>query len=228
MTAWGSIFRALLIGSAVTSFTLVIQKPAPQWEDTFRPNKAVLASTGRNDYFILEPGRRLELAGGDTRLVVTVLNATERVDGVTTRVVEEREWENGKLIEVSRNFFAIDQKPGDVYYFGEDVDMYRDGKVVSHEGAWRSGAKGAKFGLMMPGKPAVGRAFYQEIAPKVAMDRAKVVSLSQRVKTPEGTFNDCLKIEETTPLEPGVKEYKYYASGVGLIQDADLKLVKRG
>jgi len=37
-----------------------------------------------------------------------------------------------------------------------------------------------------------------------------------------------LKIAETTPLEPGVREYKYYARGIGLIQDGSLKLVKYG
>jgi len=80
------------------------------------------------------------------------------------------------------------------------------------------GEKGAKFGLMMPGQVLKAR-FYQEIAPKVAMDRAKIVCTSETVKTPTGEFKNCLKVEETTPLEPGVKEQKYYALGIGLIQD---------
>ena len=32
----------------------------------------------------------------------------------------------------------------------------------------------------------------------------------------------------STPLEPGEKEYKCYAPGVGLVQDGSLKLVKYG
>jgi hypothetical protein len=105
--------------------------------------------------------------------------------------------------------------------------MYRDGKIISHEGAWRSGLKGAKFGLFMPGAPKDGFGFYQEVAPGVAMDRAKVVTTDERVKTLAGDFEHCLKTEETTPLEPHAKEYKYFAPGVGLVQDADLKLVKQ-
>jgi hypothetical protein len=160
--------------------------------------------------------------------VITVLDETEMVDGVTTRVVEERESVDGKLIEVSRNFFAISKRTGDVYYFGEDVDMYRDGKITSHEGAWRSGVGGARFGLMMPGDVRMGRRFHQEIAPKVAMDRARVVAVGATVVTPAGRFEDCIKMEETTPVEPDDKEYKLYAPGVGLIKDAGLELVSHG
>ena len=60
------------------------------------------------------------------------------------------------------------------------------------------------------------------------MDRARVVSLHAEVTTPAGRYANCLKVEETTPLEPGAKEYKYYAPGVGLVQDGKLKLVTAG
>ena len=39
-------------------------------------------------------------------LTFTVLNETEMVDGIETRVIEEREFDDGELIEVSRNFVA--------------------------------------------------------------------------------------------------------------------------
>jgi hypothetical protein len=81
---------------------------------------------------------------------------------------------------------------------------------------------------MMPGLPLVKARHYQEIAPGVAMDRAEIVSVSETVKTPAGEFKNCLKVEETTPLEPATKEYKYYAPGIGLVQEGSLKLVKYG
>jgi hypothetical protein len=34
------------------------------------------------------------------------------------------------------------------------VDIYKDGEVAGHGGAWLSGAGGAKYGLTMPGEPA--------------------------------------------------------------------------
>jgi hypothetical protein len=221
-------FRPLImIGLAtITLATTGLAFSERDWARDFVVQKADLDSLGENLYFILRPGYCLELEGGGVRLVVTVLDKTKVVDGVECRIVEERETEGGKLVEVSRNYFAISKKDSSVYYFGEDVDMYRNGKVVSHEGAWLSGVNGAKFGLMVPGKPKVGDKFYQEIAPKVAMDRAEVVSIDATLKTSVGEFNHCLKTRETTPLEPGASEFKVYAPGVGLVQDAELKLVK--
>lgn len=198
------------------------------WTSDFPVAKDELASTGRNPYFILEPGYNLVLEGGREQVTVTVLNETKMVAGVQTRVVEERETKGGKLVEVSRNYFAISKRTNSVFYFGEDVDIYRAGKVVSHKGAWLAGVKDAKFGLMMPGQVLLKAKYYQEIAPRVALDRAEIVSLRATVKTPAGEFMNCLKVEETTPLEPGNKEYKYYARGIGLVQDGDLKLVKYG
>jgi hypothetical protein len=200
--------------------------PGETFTSTFAVDRADFTSTGRNPYFILEPGYALTLEGGKTRLVITVLPETRKVDGVETRVVEERETENDQLIEVSRNFFAIHAKTNSVFYFGEDVDMYTNGTITSHDGAWLSGVAGARFGMMMPGLPLLKARYYQEIAPKVAMDRAEILGIGETLKTPAGTFTDVLRTQETTPLEPLAKESKYYAKGVGLIQDGDLKLVR--
>lgn len=195
------------------------------WRDSFPVNKANLTDTGRNTYFILEPGHRLHLGDGNDRLTITVLDETRMVDGVRTRVVEERETKNGKLVEISRNFFAIDKTTGDVYYFGEEVDIYKNGKVSNHEGAWLSGVNGARFGLMIPHQPVIGDKFYQEVAPKVAMDRAEIMSVSEEVRVPAGTFKNCLRTKESSGLEMG-SESKWYAPGVGLIRDADFVLME--
>jgi hypothetical protein len=214
----GAVLAALAISAA-------LPQDKDGWRDTFPVNKANLTDRGRNTYFILEPGHRLHLKDGDTVLTVTVLDETRMVDGVLTRVVEERESKNGQLIEISRNFFAIDKTTKDVYYFGEDVDMYKNGKVINHEGAWLSGVNGGRFGLFMPDKPRIGDRFYQEIAPKVAMDRAEVISLTEEVRVPAGTFKNCLRTKESSGIEMG-SESKWYAPGVGLIRDADFVLIE--
>lgn len=203
-------------------------KDKKEWTDVFLEDKADMVSIGRNPWFIaLEPGTVLvfDNAKDKEHLVVTVLEETRKVDGVETRVVEERETVDGKLKEVSRNYFVIGKKTNNVYYFGEEVDEYKDGKIVGHPGAWLSGEKGARYGLLMPGTPLLGARHYQEVAPGVAMDRAEIVSLTETLETPAGTFKNVLKVEETTPLEPD-KAYKYYAAGVGLIRDGGLRLVK--
>jgi hypothetical protein len=197
------------------------------WTQDFGFESRTLAATGEGRYFVLRPGFQLVLEGGSERIVITVLDQTEQVGSVTARVVEERETKNGRLAEVSRNYFAIDPATGDVFYFGEAVDDYKDGLIVGHGGAWRADEKGFKPGLIVPGHPVVGARYYQEIAPGEAMDRAENLSTSATLKTPAGLFTDCLKTEETSPLEAG-KSYKTYAPGIGLIQDEDLLLTHYG
>ena len=197
-----------------------------EWRDTFNVNKADLAPTGNNPYLTIQPGKVLKLAHGNDRLTVSILSDTKSVDGVTAGVLEEREEIGGQLAEVSRNFFATDRNTGDVYYFGEDVDNYKDGKIINHDSAWLAGEKDARFGLMIPGKPKLGDKFYQEIAPRVALDRVEIVSVDETVKTPAGTFQHCLHLRETTPLDPDVS-HKYYAPGVGMIKDDDFELAEK-
>ena len=215
------------IGAALSLMALVA---APQpWLQSFPVDVKELATEGESPYFVLKPGYQATFEGKEPgksgKLVITVLNETLNVGGVNTRIVEEREWDGAELIEVSRNYFAIHPPTGDVYYFGEDVDMYKKGKVASHDGSWRHGTNGAKFGLMMPGKPAMGMRFYQELAKGVAMDRSEIVSLTDKLTTRAGTFERCVKSKETTPLEILAREYKVYAPGVGLVKDGDLELV---
>src|SRR5262249_27768489 len=152
-----------------------VQAEPSRWRDSFKVDKARLAPVGNNAYLPVKPGHKLKLRSGKDSLTVTVLDETKVVDHVKVGILEEREERDGKLVEVSRNYLATDTISGDVYYFGEDVDNYKDGKLINHDSAWLAGEKGARFGLMIAGKSSVGQKFYQEIAPKVAMDRVEVV-----------------------------------------------------
>jgi len=206
-------------------------KKADTFQDSFDLENRDLTSTGRNKYFILEPGYQLVLEGKEgehtVKLAITVLGETKKIAGVKTRVMEERETVDGKLIEISRNFFAICKQTKSVFYFGEEVDIYKDGKVIAHEGAWMHGKNNARAGMMMPGEPMLGAKYYQEVAPKLAMDRAKIVDLNTTLRTPAGEFKGCLKVQEENPLD-NEKEFKIHAPGIGLVQDEDLLLVKYG
>jgi hypothetical protein len=211
----------ILVAAVVAGTACGSSPPVPSPNATVTPGQ--LTDRGRNPFFVLEPGFRQTYTGGDGRLVITVLDQTELVDGVTTRVIEERETRGSALVELSRNFYAIDPASQDVYYFGEDVDEYSNGGV-SHPGVWRSGQNGAHFGLFMPGRPTVGFQHDQESAPGVAEDHAEVVSTTETVTGPSGPVAGCIKVKETSPLEPGTTEYKLYAPGVGLVTDQDLTL----
>ncbi len=217
---------ALLAVPAV--FAMRRQAARSDWTRDFLIQPDELTDTGRNPWFVLEPGWQLVLEDGDTRLTVTVRAETRIVAGVSTRVVEERETEHGQLVEVSRNFYAISKRTNSVFYFGEEVDTYHNGQLRNHEGSWLAGENGAKFGMMMPGVPLLGSRYYQEQAPRTAMDRAEIVSLSDSINVPAGHLQQILRTAETSPLEPLVHEYKYYAPGIGLVRDGSARLVSYG
>jgi hypothetical protein len=208
--------------------TLLAGQPAKDWQTDFPVDKKTLGVKGSNPYFILTPGYQLVYKQGSTVDTLTVLNEIVTIDGVETRVVEDREMKGSQLVELTRDYYAIDSATNDVYYFGEDVDIYKGGKIVSHAGSWRSGVNGAKFGLMLPARPQVGQRFYQELAPKIAMDRAEIVSITTTVSTPAGKFEKCVHIAETNPLEKGKTDHKWFAPGVGMVKDAGMVLVKYG
>jgi hypothetical protein len=203
-----------------------------EYTESFRTEDCTFSSTGRNPFFILEPNYQFVLAGGEggeaAQVTITVLNETREVNGTETRIVEERETIGGELVEISRNFFAICEETNSIFYFGEEVDDYENGNITSHEGAWLAGEGANRAGIIMPGTILLGARYYQEIAPNVAVDRAQIVGMGEVVQTQAGEFSDTLITRETNPLEPDVAELKYYAAGIGLIQEEDLMLQQYG
>lgn len=202
--------------------------PGEPWATEFATDPAQLSSTGRNPYFILEPGYHVVLEGGASKIVVTVLDETKVVQGVETRAVEERETYKGQVTELSRNYLAIHKQTHDLLQFGEEVSNYRNGKVVNKAGSWMAGVGKARAGMVLPGEPRAGYRFYEEQAPGITMDRAEIVSMTLTQKTPAGTFENCLRTEVTSPMSPGDKEYRCYAPGIGLVQFESMLLVEHG
>ena len=109
---------------------------------------------------------------------------------------------------------------------GKTLTFIKTAKLSAITGLGKAGNDNARAGMIMPGKVEVGLKYYQELAKGIDEGRAEVVSLDDVIDTPAGKFQQVLKTEETTALEPGEKEYKFYAPGIGLIQDDMLKLVK--
>lgn len=215
----------------------------PEFTDEFPLEDCKFIPQGGNAFFDLTPGRQLYLTNQQcvaegkcdelVELWITVLPDTRKVvltdDGrkrrIVTRVVEEKETADGELAEISRNFFATCRPSNDVYYFGEEVDIYENGKVVDHEGQWLAGRDKARPGIIMPDSAfLIGARYYQEVAPGVALDRAEHVAVDLEIQTPAGAFDDCIQVTETTPLEPDSESTKLYCPHVGLIADGELRL----
>jgi hypothetical protein len=140
------------------------------------------------------------------------------VAGVPVAVVENKDYEDGKLVEHTFDYFA-EHRDGSVWYFGERVENIEDGKV-SHEGQWLAGKGNARPGIYMPAKPRVGQVFQQERAPGVAEDRSTVLAKRLTQKTPAGTFRNCIKVRDYSPIDK-LNEFKWYCAGVGLVAERE-------
>src|SRR3989338_9129436 len=100
-------FATLLVVLATTLAILPgLCADQPEFTDEFRLDECSFKSSGRNPYFILEPGYQLILEGEErsnfVRLEITVLDETATIAGVNTRVVTEVEYVDNQLVEISR------------------------------------------------------------------------------------------------------------------------------
>jgi len=161
-----------------------------------------------------EDGKELRIE----RTLKPELHKSFRIGKQTVEVLtmEDREFESGQLSEVTLDYFA-QADDGAVYYLGEDVDEFKDGKVVSHSGAWLYGKQTKVPGIVMPGNPKPGDRFRSEDVPKITTEDCEVLSLSEAVTVPAGAYENCLKMKEM--LSDGGVEYKYFAKGVGCVRE---------
>ena len=185
---------------------------------------ANFVATIDNPYFPLTPGSIYVYDGiteeGNEHVVVTVTSDTKVILGVTCIAVRDTGTVNGVLAEDTIDWYAQD-KDGNVWYFGENSLSYEDGLIVSVEGSWTADVDGAKPGIIMKASPQVGDLYRQEFALGVAEDMGQVLALGQTSTVPAGTYSNCVETKDFSPLEPDVIEHKFYAPGVGSVQEVD-------
>ena len=171
-----------------------------------------------NPWFPLTPGTVFRYEGikdgKRSREVMTVTNRTRMVAGVRCRVVDDRLWIDGYLAERTNDWYAQDAR-GNVWYYGEDTaELDRSGKVTTREGAWEAGVKGARAGILMPAHPRVGQTGLEEYWKGQAEDHFRVLAYLGK---------NVLVTEETTPLEPGVVDHKYYVRDIGSVRELTVR-----
>jgi len=180
-----------------------------------------------NPYFPLVPGTTFFFEGTDAGEPVTnvtfVTHSTKMILGVQVTIVHDQGFEDGVLAEDTSDWYAQD-KDGNVWYFGEDTkQLDHGGNVVSTEGSWEAGVDGARAGIVMLADPEVGDQYRQEFLRDVAEDSARVVNTDASTCVDYGCFTNVLVTKETSRLEPGLVEKKYYAPGIGVILENTVK-----
>ena len=174
-----------------------------------------------NPYWPLTPGTSYEFesAGEQTKVVVTSERRT--VMGVSTVVVSDKVFADGKLSEDTSDWYAQD-RAGNVWYFGEATLSYEDDPAGDPTGSWEAGVDGAEPGVVMLADPLGGDVYRQEFDAGQAEDLALVRYANGSIEVPAGSYDNVLVTEEWTPLEPDVIELKYYAKGIGVVEERQI------
>lgn len=222
----GTLAYSVQPGSAVASGPVGEAQSAPKAPPTIPlPPPSDFVQQVDNLYSPFLPGMRW-IYGGDTaegheRITVDVLNRTKMIEGIRATVVHDVVKLDGELIEATFDWYAQDLR-GTVWYLGEDTKVYRNGRVVSREGSWEAGVDGAMAGIVMFAHPKPGEPYRQEFYRGHAEDQAQFLTLSTQATTEAGHFSHVRLTEDTTALDPTVVELKFYAPGVGIVQEFDL------
>jgi hypothetical protein len=201
--------------------------PGRNYHPTIKPGNFTPHIT--NPYYPLLPGHTYIYSGVSGKHkqrmtdIVSPSTRTKVIDGVRTRIVNDRLVIKGKVRERTSDYYTQD-RCGNVWYFGEDTAEYnKHGHLTSTEGSFHAGVDGAQPGVYIQRHPQIGRKFRQEWYPGHAEDVYKAIKMNASRKVPYGTFTHALVTRETDALEPGVVDHKYYGHGVGSILENTVK-----
>jgi hypothetical protein len=159
--------------------------------------------------------------GAQTRVVRKLLERTQpftfKGSKVDSAVVEDSAFEEGELVERTIDYFAQDDG-GTVYYFGEDVNNFKHGKVTDHDGSWRLGRDTDIPGVLMPANPKVGDRWHFEYVPGITIESDLLTKRLPRTQVRGKTYEDVLMVRETLERE-GEIEGKLFARGFGILSE---------
>jgi hypothetical protein len=153
--------------------------------------------------------------GKPFRTEVTLLPGTKpivwqgkSVDAATSQYVA---YLDGRIQEVAIDWYA-QADDGSVWYFGEDVFNYEDGKVVDTKGTWVAG-DATPAAMIMPARPQVGNVYRSENAPGIAFEEVRVDKTDQQIDGPSGKISGAIEVNELHM--DGTREGKVFAPGYG-------------
>jgi hypothetical protein len=192
----------------------------PQGSEAVTLDPADFTTQIDNPYWPMSPGNRwvyreTDAEGAEMRVEVTVTPKTKKIaNGIEARVVHDLVTEKGQPVENTYDWYAQDSD-GNLWYMGEDTKEYENGKVTSTAGSWEAGVDGAQPGIALPADPKPGLSYRQEYYAGEAEDNGEIVSLDEQAEVPAGHYQPALMTRDTTPVEPKVLEFKFYARGIG-------------
>lgn len=215
---------ALLSQASTTAASTVHAVPG----DLSRPPTWSHSLAIRGPWYALVPGTQFvydgtvvdETGSHHHRVVFIVTDLAKTVDGVRTRVVWDRDIQDGVLQEAELALFAQDDG-GNVRSLGEYPEEYEDGAFAGAPSTWVSGYRGDQGGVLVPGRPRVGEPRFTEgKAPSIDFfDVGRVAQVGIHVCAPVACSSRVMVVEEWSPIaRADGRQLKYYAPGVGLLK----------
>jgi hypothetical protein len=175
-----------------------------------------------NPYFPLPVGRTLVYTGikdGQTQTdTVIVTDQTKVILGITATAVSDIATHDATVLEKTLDFYAQDEQ-GNVWYLGEDTTAFLPNGKTDTSGSFLAGVDGAQPGIIMEGSPKPGDFYWQFHWPGHALDRARVLRTGVPVTVPYRSFGATLLTQEQSPLEPGIRDWKWSAPGIGYVKE---------
>jgi hypothetical protein len=119
------------------------------------------------------------------RTEVTLLPGTKPIQWrgapVDTAIIQYVAYLDGRIHEVALDWYA-QADDGSLWYFGEDVFNFEDGKVADTTGTWIASDQ-TPAALIMPAKPAVGNVYRPENAPGVVFEQVRVEKVDETIRS---------------------------------------------
>lgn len=156
-----------------------------------------------------------QVDGKPFRTEVTLMPGTKPIQWhgkpVDTAIIQYVAYLDGRIHEVAMDWYA-QADDGSVWYFGEDVFNFEDGKVADTKGTWVASDE-TPAAMIMPAKPAVGNVYRPENAPEVVFEQVRVEKIDQTVPGPRGEISGAIEVMELHM--DGTSEGKVFAPGYG-------------
>jgi hypothetical protein len=150
------------------------------------------------------------------QVVTTMTDVIREIDGVKTIAMLDQETDAGQISQVSIDYFGLD-KEHNVWLLGGYTEAYQGGQFTNTTLPWLGKESGGEPGILMPANPV-------KTTPRWFIDKnsleegsaAEVVDTGQSQCVEFACYKNVLVIREGK-VEGIDNEFKYYASGVGLI-----------
>lgn len=195
----------------------------------FDPANFVDPTTSTNPYHPLRPGMQW-VRGGTTlvgdrevphEIITTMTDVIRMIDGVPTVAMLDESTDSGEVAQVGMDYMALDVD-GNVWILGGYTEEYEGGEYTNTESAWLGAEGGQTIGILHPGEVTIDTPQWciggdADEDPSVG----EPVEIGASVCVEFGCYDDVRIIQEGEVGAPD-NEHKYYAPGVGVINNVPL------